>query len=87
MLLAVDIGNTRIKVAVFEENTLLERFYFSSLDLQKEMRFILNKYKNATQVVVASVGNIPKEVFLEFESQASIHLIGPNFPFSFKNNY
>ena len=87
MLLAVDIGNTRIKVAVFEENTLLERFYFSSLDLQKEMRFILYKYKNATQVVVASVGNIPKEVFLEFESQASIHLIGPNFPFSFKNNY
>jgi type III pantothenate kinase len=87
MLLAVDIGNTRIKVAVFEENTLLERFYFSSLDLQKEMRFILNKYKNAIQVVVASVGNIPKEVFLEFESQASIHLIGPNFPFSFKNNY
>jgi len=87
MLLAVDIGNTRIKVAVFEENTLLERFYFSSLDLQKEMRFILNKYKNTSQVVVASVGNIPKEVFLEFESQASIHLIGPNFPFSFKNNY
>jgi type III pantothenate kinase len=87
MLLAVDIGNTRIKVAVFEENTLLERFYFSSLDLQKEMRFILNKYKNTSQVVVASVGNIPKEVFLEFESQASIHLIGPNFTFSFKNNY
>ena len=87
MLLAVDIGNTRIKVAVFEGNTLLEQFHVSSLELLKEMHFILNKYKNASQMVVASVGNISEEVFLEFESQVSIHFISSNFPFSFKNNY
>jgi len=87
MLLAVDIGNTRIKVAVFEGYTLLEQFHFSSLELRKEIWFILNKYKNISQVVVASVGNIPNEAFLEFESQASIHFISSNFPFSFKNNY
>ena len=75
MLLAVDIGNTRIKVAVFEGSTLLEQFYFNSSDLQNELHFILNKYKKASELVVASVGNIPKEAFLEFESKVNIHFI------------
>jgi len=87
MLLAIDIGNTRIKVAVFEGSTLIEPFYFNSVNLQNELHFILNKYKKASELVVASVGNIPKEVFLEFEGLVSIHFISLNFPFSFKNNY
>jgi type III pantothenate kinase len=87
MLLAVDIGNTRIKVAVFEGNTLLEQFHFSNTELQKELHFILNKYKNATEIVVASVGAILKEAFLEFESRVKIHFITSNSPLPFKNKY
>jgi type III pantothenate kinase len=87
MLLAVDIGNTRIKVAVFEGSTLLEHFYFNSLDLQNELHFILNKYKKASELVVASVGNIPKEAILEFESKVNIHFICSDFPFPFTNTY
>ena len=87
MLLAVDIGNTRIKVAVFEGNTLLEQFHFSSKELRNELHFILNKYKKATELVVASVGNIPKEAFLEFENQVNIHFISSDSPLPFKNKY
>jgi len=87
MLLTVDIGNTRVKVAVFEGSTLLEQFYFSSNALQNELYFILNKFKNASEMVIASVGNISKEAFLEFENQVSIHFISTDFPFPFKNNY
>jgi type III pantothenate kinase len=87
MLLAVDIGNTRIKVAVFEGNTLLEQFHFSNMELQKELHFILNKYKNVTEIVVASVGAILKEAFLEFESRVKIHFITSNSPLPFKNKY
>jgi len=29
MLLAIDVGNTRIKGAVFENDTILEQIYFS----------------------------------------------------------
>jgi type III pantothenate kinase len=87
MLLAVDIGNTRIKVAVFEGNTLLDQFYFNSKALRNEMNFILNKYKKVSELVVASVGNMPKEAFIEFENQVNIHFISSDFPFSFKNNY
>jgi type III pantothenate kinase len=87
MLLAVDIGNTRIKVAVFEGSTLLDQFYFNISNLQNELHFILNKYKKASELVVASVGNIQKEAFLEFESQVKIHFISSDFPFPFTNTY
>jgi len=84
MLLAVDIGNTRVKVAVFEGNTLLEQFDFSNTELQNELHFILKKYKNALDMVVASVGNILKDAFLEFESQVNIHFISSDFSFPSK---
>jgi type III pantothenate kinase len=87
MLLAVDIGNTRIKVAVFEGSTLLDQFYFNISNLQNELHFILNKHKKASELVVASVGNIQKEAFLEFESQVKIHFISSDFPFPFTNTY
>ena len=87
MLLAIDIGNTRIKVAVFEGNTLLEQFNFNNVNLQNELHFILNKYKKASELVVASVSNISKDAFSEFESQVNIHFISSNFPFSFNNIY
>ena len=87
MLLAVDIGNTRVKVAVFEGNTLLEQFDFSNTELQNELHFILKKYKNALDMVVASVGNILKDAFLEFECQVNIHFISSDFSFPFKNGY
>ena len=87
MLLAIDIGNTRIKVAVFEGNTLLEQFNFNSVNLQNELHFILNKYKKASELVVASVSNISKDAFSEFESQVNINFISSNFPFSFNNIY
>jgi type III pantothenate kinase len=87
MLLAVDVGNTRIKVAVFEGNTLLEQFHFNSTELRNELHFILNKFKKATEMVVASVGNLPKEVFLEFDDQVNIHFISTDSTLPFKNKY
>ena len=67
MLLAVDVGNTKIKVAVFEGSNLVERIDFYGSELQKQIEFTLNKYQKISDLVVASVGNITKEAFLTFE--------------------
>jgi type III pantothenate kinase len=87
MLLAVDIGNTRIKVAVFEGSILLERFDFGPSELQNKIEFILNKYQNASDLVVASVGNIEKEAFLTFKNQLKLHFLNYETPFPFNNKY
>ena len=54
MLLAIDIGNTRIKYAVFENNTIIDNHFFLKEDFLKEIEKILKKYKNVSNLIVAS---------------------------------
>jgi len=87
MILAVDVGNTRIKAAVFEGSTLLEAFVFLKTELEKSIQNILNKYKNTSQLVVASVSDIEKQAFINFEDSIKIHFVSHKDTFPFVNCY
>ncbi|MBA4277514.1 type III pantothenate kinase [Flavobacterium sp.] len=87
MILAVDIGNTRIKGAVFEDATLLENFVFLKTELQKNIQNILEKHKNITHLVVASVSDVEKQSFSLFEKDVNIHFLSNNDSFPFVNCY
>ena len=87
MLLAIDIGNTRIKGAVFEHNTLVEHFVFSADELQIQVDAILKQYPQCTDLVVASVGNQDKATFLSFENRVSVCFITHQDCFPFHNRY
>lgn len=87
MILAVDIGNTRIKGAVFEGATLLENFVFLKTELQKNIQNILEKHKNITHLVVASVSDVEKQSFSLFEKDVNIHFLSNNDSFPFVNCY
>lgn len=87
MLLAIDVGNTRIKTAVFEQNTLLEVFIFQKEKFSKELNFILNNFPKIDKITVASVGNIEKTDFLVFENRAKISFISKESAFPFSNLY
>jgi type III pantothenate kinase len=87
MILTVDVGNTRIKAAVFEEDILLDYFVFTKKELQNNIENILKKFKNTTHLVVASVGDVEKESFLIFNSELIVHFVTHNDPFPFVNEY
>ncbi|MFN3753165.1 type III pantothenate kinase [Flavobacterium sp.] len=87
MLLAIDVGNTRIKAAVFEDNTLLEAIAFYKKELIEKIEFILEKHSEIKSIVIASVGNIDKSVFLTFEKKVSIYFISHESQFPFDNLY
>ena len=87
MILAVDIGNTRIKSAVFEGDTLLETFVFEKKILEKRIKYILKKYKKTSHLVVASVSDVEKEAFCKFETLVKIHFISHKDPFPYTNCY
>ncbi len=87
MLLAIDIGNTRIKAAVFEHNTLVNHFSFSKEALESNINLILKQYPKCSDLVVASVGDVPKESFLAFQNQLNIHFISHESDFPFFNLY
>lgn len=87
MVLVVDIGNTRIKCAVFENNNLLETFVFDSLVLQKKVLAILEKHTKISVLVIASVGKINFNAFDFLGSDIKIEWIDQFYNFPFTNNY
>jgi type III pantothenate kinase len=87
MILAVDVGNTRIKAAVFEGNTLLESFVFLKTTLEKSIQNILEKYKKTTHLVVASVSDVEKQAFIGFKDVVNIHFVSQTDSFPFVNCY
>ena len=87
MLLTIDVGNTRIKAAVFEQNTLVELFAFTKEALLTEANYILNKFPKIKSLVVVSVGSIEKELFLSLKNKVEIHFITHESKFPFTNLY
>ena len=87
MVLTIDVGNTRIKAAVFEGSSVLEKFVFEKNELEKKIKKILKKFQNCSDLVVASVGNIEIQSFLAFEKRLNIHFLTHENNFPFVNKY
>ena len=87
MILAIDVGNTRIKAAVFEGATFLEGFVFLKTELEKNIQNILKKYEKVSHLVVSSVSDLEKQSFSAFENLVKVHFVSHNDAFPFVNRY
>ena len=87
MHLTIDVGNTRIKAAVFEQNTLVELFIFAKEAILDKTLFILNRFPKIKNLVVASVGDVETGFFLSLSKNLEIHYITPESKFPFTNLY
>jgi type III pantothenate kinase len=87
MLLAIDVGNTRIKTAVFEENTLLTIVVFENKDLSYQINLILKKFPLIKTLVIANVGKVQINDFTEFENKVEVYFITKDSKFPFHNLY
>ncbi len=87
MILTVDVGNTRIKAAVFEGDTILESFVFDEKELENKIENILKEFQFIVQIVVSSVGDVEKQSFLAFEKEVKVHFVSNEDIFPFVNNY
>lgn len=87
MILTVDIGNTFIKVAVFEEVELIEKFIFTSDLAEKKFSKIFKNYPKLTTAIYSSVGK--KSEFLDdfLSNHVELIKIDANFSFPFQNRY
>lgn len=87
MLLVIDIGNTQIKSAVFEQNTLLEKEIISYDDWQITLKKVIKKFSEISVLVVASVGKLEKSDFLTLDSELNVYFITRESKFPFNNLY
>lgn len=87
MILTIDVGNTRIKGAVFEGNTLRDSFVFSSSELDSSLQNIIHSYKEITDIVVSAVSDLEKNNFSHFSPYLNLHFVSHKDPFPFVNHY
>ena len=87
MILAVDVGNTRIKAAVYEDNMIIADFVFGQNELSEKINFILAAYPKLQHLVVASVGIADHNTFSEFANRISLEYISHESAFPFSNLY
>ncbi|MDO4728280.1 MAG: type III pantothenate kinase [Bacteroidota bacterium] len=87
MILAVDIGNTRVKLAVFQDITLVEKFHCTQENFLKKISEILISYPKIDTLVSASVTNLELNQLFSLNNQIKIYPITRNLKFPFVNLY
>lgn len=87
MLLAIDVGNTKIKAAVFKDNGLLAKFVFDKIDALKNFQKIFEEQSQVSQIIFSSVGKLDEAVISRLGEKADLHIISHNSVFPFTNKY
>lgn len=76
--LVVDIGNSRTKLAVFQDNTMIDLQYFSQ-DQNKELEKYLEKYSFHKAIVSAS-GHVREDLIAIIKAKSDILRFGHETP-------
>ena len=87
MLLAVDIGNTKIKAAVFEDTALLQKFVFDKEEVAQGVEKIFSDHPQIAKSVLSSVGNNHPELLSELDKRSRLVTIDRDSSFPFINRY
>ena len=85
MNLIIDVGNTLVKVAVFEESEVILSIKIPHNDLEKELTSIVKKY-HINKIIISSVGKLDDNYF-KFLPQEHLIYLNQGTKFPFKNKY
>lgn len=87
MLLTIDVGNSRIKVAVFEHNKQLDFYIFKTNEALKKFENIFKKHSNLQKIILSSVGKLDEEAVNYIKNQFPTEIINHKSKFPFINLY
>jgi type III pantothenate kinase len=86
MNLIIDVGNTRIKAAVFERYTMLDVLVFDKGRMISEVKKIIKKFK-ITSAIMSSVALISENKIEKLQNLVQLTLVSSNIEIPFKNLY
>ncbi len=86
MNLVIDVGNTRIKLAVFELNTLKELVVATIETFMESVQTISHQYK-INQAIISSVANVPNEIINYLEKHFPLIQLNQSTKVPFLNRY
>jgi len=84
--LIIDTGNTRTKLAIFNNDTLQSLCKVKNNKIEKELKFIFSKETIANSII-SSVAKIDKEVLSILNSNSTVIVLNSETKIPFKNLY
>jgi len=87
MKLVIDIGNTNIKLGVFNFDKQVKLFKISKIEFEKITKQILNDYPKISKLIVCSVSDFNIDFLNELEYDIEKLIFDQSFKFPFKNMY
>lgn len=86
MNLIIDVGNTRIKTAVFDNSKMIHNESLTNDSFVSEAKKIIKKYK-CTSAIISSVGSVNKSQIDELRAEISLIELDYNTKVPFVNKY
>lgn len=87
MILAIDIGNTRTKIAWFENNSLKNLSVIENGDLLQKVQKFSKKTTVKITVILSSVGKLDQETLFWLSENTVLYIVSHQSPIPFKNLY
>ncbi len=87
MNLIVDVGNTLIKLAIFDKKILVYKKIDVKSDFDKNIEFILTEYPSTKQVVLSVVGGFSEKSKSKLYRHFKVFEITPQIKTPFVNDY
>ncbi len=87
MIICIDVGNTRTKVAVYENGTLQHLIITNEEKLIKKISKQIQGVENRVDIILSSVGNLSSEVLAELDKLGKLIIVNHETLIPFKNLY
>ena len=87
MNLIIDIGNSRVKLAVYEENSILVKKSILKKDFFKNIKKILKEYPKIENGIISSVDFFSKEEEKKLKTLLNLTVVDTEILLPFKNLY
>ena len=85
MNLILDVGNSLLKIALFEKSELIQKFKFSE-NYKRNIEDIISKYK-VTHSIISNVGRIDDSIINILKESTNLLLVSNQLKIPFKNLY
>jgi type III pantothenate kinase len=87
MNLVIDVGNTMVKLAIFDQDQLLESTSSSSENVLKRVKTLFETYPKLTESIISSTAQVPEGLKKQLALQLNLVEFNHKSKVNFKNNY
>lgn len=87
MNLVIDVGNTNVKLAVFQDFVIIGKRIGKLESLKKDVAVLVKEFKDIKKAIISSVGRLKEKDIQIISKQIEVYTLNKNSKLPFKSKY